>query len=132
MSYNPREPSNPVGDNPAGRTRGQTHRFHSDFCSNPELAVDPGRPPITNPTATSTATGQFGAQASLASAVASSSMMAIRLHEVEQFTTLPHERPRSWNIRLSSSYRSRENTQNNIRRVTNGNGVLTSTSKHHG
>ena len=64
MSHNPREPSDPAGDNPAGRTRGQTHRFHSDFRSNPELTADPGRPPVAIPTTISTTNSQFAMPAS--------------------------------------------------------------------
>ena len=46
MSQNPREPSQPAGDNPAGRTRGQTHRFQLESHLNPNLTSDLGRPPI--------------------------------------------------------------------------------------
>ena len=46
MNRNPREPSEPAGDNPAGNTRGQIHRFQPEFRSNPNLTADQGRLPI--------------------------------------------------------------------------------------
>ena len=63
MSRNPRDPSQPAGDNPAGNTLGQTHGFYSESHSNPELAMDPGRPPVMMQTTTISSRGQMAMQA---------------------------------------------------------------------
>ena len=74
MSRNPREPSQPAEDNPAGHTRGQIHRFQPEFHSNPNLTTDPGRPPI--PSTTTVTPGQLNTVVSTSDNVNASESIA--------------------------------------------------------
>ena len=132
MSQNPREPSEPAGDNPAGHTRGQTHSFQPEFHSNPILTSDPGRPPIPSLSNVTSSAEQFSATVSTLDNIrASDSIASITnpfarsglVHRSPLPTTLVPDpaftqsrtslRPRSDNSRVAGAPQERNVLNNN-------------------